>query len=324
MGWIGILALVIAALGFVGCATTTETVAVGSVPDSIRSEFKLDPFYQKLVMAGPLPVVSSGKVNDYALLEARWLILKELEGRDDLLATMASNHLRFAVMAFDEYTTDLPEQRNMKPKAFWDRRARGLGASKEEPVVSCGEENLLCFPGDQYAKENILIHEFAHAIQGFGLDTVDPTFSPRLRAAYEDAQKNGRFVGVYAGTNPYEYWAEGVQDWFGNNRENDAYHNHVNTRSELEEYDPTLAALCREVFGPRQWTYHKPMERSAEERSHLHGYDFSKAPTFAWPAAIKDATKNVPDPERPGSQGIAGAHSRLFKRAESATLATTP
>jgi hypothetical protein len=297
MGWIGILALVIAALGFVGCATTTETVAVGPVPDSIRSEFKLDQFYQKLIMAGPLPVVSSGKVNDYALLEARWLILKELEGRDDLLATMASNHLRFAVMAFDEYTTDLPEQRNMKPKAFWDRRARGLGASKKEPVVSCGEENLLCFPGDQYAKENILIHEFAHAIQGFGLDTLDPTFSPRLRAAYEDAQKNGRFVGVYAGTNPYEYWAEGVQDWFGNNRENDAYHNHVNTRAELEEYDPALAALCREVFGPREWTYLKPVDRSPEELFHLRGYHFSKAPAFAWPAAIKDATKNVPDPK---------------------------
>jgi hypothetical protein len=289
----GLMAVLVSA-----CTTSVRQEAkVGPVPESIRREFSLDPFYQKLVMAGPLPVVASTKVNDFALLEARWLVLKELAGRDDLLATMASNHLRFAVMAFDEYTTDLPEQRNMKPKAFWDRRARGLGASKEEPVVSCGEENLLCFPDDPYAKENILIHEFAHAIQGFGLDTLDPTFSPRLRAAYEDAQKLGRFVGFYAGTNPYEYWAEGVQDWFGNNRENDAYHNHVNTRAELEEYDPTLASLCREVFGPREWTYHKPMERSAEERAHLRGYDFSKTPTFAWRASIKDATKSVSDPK---------------------------
>ncbi len=248
-------------------------------------------------MAGPLPVVASSKVNDFALLEARWLILKVMEGREDLLSVMASNKLRFAVMAHDEFTTDLPEQRHMKPKAFWDRRARGLGASKRSPVVSCGEENLLCFPGDQYAKENILIHEFAHAIQGFGLDTLDPTFSQRLRAAYDDAQKNGRFVGFYAGSNPYEYWAEGVQDWFGNNRENDAYHNHVNTRAELEEYDPALAALCLEVFGPREWTYRKPMDRSPDERRHLRGYDFSKSPMFAWPEAIKDATKNVPDPK---------------------------
>jgi hypothetical protein len=298
--WCGafLLAVCLITLGSVGCATTKSTTAsVGPVPESIRSQFKLDPFYQKLVMAGPLPVVASTNVNDFALLEARWLILKELEGRDDLLATMASNKLRFAVMAYNEYTTDLPEQRGMKPKAFWDRRARGLGASKQAPVVSCGEENLLGFTGDQYAKENILIHEFAHAIQGFGLDTVDPTFSPRLRAAYEDAQKHGRFVGFYAGSNPYEYWAEGVQDWFGNNRENDTYHNHVNTRAELKEYDPQLAALCEEVFGPREWTYHKPADRPESERRHLRGYDFSKSPVFAWPEAIKDATKNVPDPK---------------------------
>jgi hypothetical protein len=296
--WLRCVALWIVAASLIGCATVSEKpVAVGPVPEAVRAELKLAPFYQKFVAAGPLPIVASAEVDDHALLEARWLILKMMEGREDLLSVMASNKLRFAIMAHDEFTTDLPEQARMMPKAFWDRRARGLGASPQIPVVSCGEENLLCFPGDQYAKENILIHEFAHAIQGFGLDTVDPTFSKRLQAAYDDAQKNGRYVGFYAGSNSYEYWAEAVQSWFGNNRENDPYHNHVNTRAELKAYDPALAALCEEVFGPREWTYLKPMDRPESERAHLRGYDFSKSPTFAWPEAIKDATKNVPDPK---------------------------
>ena len=38
----------------------------------------------------------------------------------------------------------------MTPKAYWDKRARGLGATPERPAVSCGEENLLNLQGDWY------------------------------------------------------------------------------------------------------------------------------------------------------------------------------
>jgi hypothetical protein len=58
---------------------------------------------------------------------------------------------------------------------------------------------------------------------------VDPTFDPRLKAAYDSAMKAGLWRGKYAGTNHHEYWAEGVQSWFDDNRENDHDHNHVNT-----------------------------------------------------------------------------------------------
>ncbi len=77
-----------------------------------------------------------------------------------------------------------------------------------------------------------------------GLNRVDPTFEERLLEAWEDAKEQGLWRGTYAITNPAEYWAEAVQSWFDDNRENDALHNRVNTRAELEEYDPALAALC--------------------------------------------------------------------------------
>src|SRR5262249_53392705 len=163
-----------------------------------------------------------------------------------------------------------------------DRRARGLGAEPGAPAVSSAEENLLCFPGDPYAAENICVHELAHAVHDMGMVTVDPTFDWRLRAAFEHAKRTGLWRGTYAGTDHHEYWAEGVQSWFDNNRQNDALHNDVNTRAKLMAYDPDLAGLCHEVFGDLPWRYHKPMERAAEDRAHLAGYDPTRAPRFVW------------------------------------------
>ena len=98
--------------------------------------------------------------------------------------------------------------------------------------------------------------------------------------------KAGLWKGKYASVNHHEYFAEGVQSWFDNNRENDHDHNHVNTRAELLEYDPGLAALCREVFGDTELKYTKPATRLT---GHLAGYDPAKAPTFVWPERLRKA-----------------------------------
>ena len=225
----------------------------GPISSRLREEWKLDRFYQKQVDAGGLLVVGSAKVSDHALAEAAWIVGRMLEGRKDLLQAMRKNRVRVAVMAANEYTTDLPEHRKLKPKQYWDRRARGLGATLSNPVVSCGEENLLGYPGDPYPNENIFVHEFAHAIHGTGLSTTDPTFDRRLRAVYHAAIKRGLWKNTYAATNHSEYWAEGVQSWFDDNAPPDALHNNIRTRAKLKEYDPALAKLCQEVFGDGEW-----------------------------------------------------------------------
>jgi cyclophilin family peptidyl-prolyl cis-trans isomerase len=257
------------------------------VPEALRQELRLDRFYQKHIAVAGFPIVGSSNVSDYALSEAAWILTRMLTGRDDLLRAMATQHVRLAVMAWNEYTTDLPEQRAMKPRVFWYRRARGLGGQ----VVSCGEENLLGYPNDPYATENLLIHEFAHAVQHYGLRAVDPTFAQRLKSAYASATQRGLWQGTYAGTNPSEYWAEAAQSWFDDNRENDALHNHVNTRAELQEYDPDLARLCAEVFGQNPWRYQKPKHRPPADRAHLAGFDPAAAPRFRW--------REEPVPEAP-------------------------
>ena len=264
---------------------------VQSVPAEIRQRFQLSPFYQKHVGVSGLPIVGSAQVSNWALLEASWIVRHMLEGREGLLRAMATNRVRLAVMAWNEFTTDVPEHSDLVTQVYWDRRARGLGATRARPAVSCAEENLLGYPGDPYSTENILIHEFAHAIHGMGLSQTDPTFDARLKAAFQDATKRGLWKGTYAGSNASEYWAEGVQDWFDDNRQNDALHNHVNTRAELKEYDPTLAALCAEVFGDGAWRYQKPAARAPADRAHLDGLESAAKPRFVW--------REAPIPSKP-------------------------
>lgn len=266
-----------------GCAQGREVVPV---PAAMRATFKLSDFYAKAVDAGGFPIVASAKVSDTALKEAAYLIDRMLDRRDDLRAALAKNNVRFSVMAAEEMTTDLPEHSDLKPKDWWDRRARGLGATDARPAVSCGEENLLCSPGDPYSAENILIHEFAHAIHERGLNTVDPKFAGELKRIFNAGRSKGLWKGKYAGKNRNEYWAEGVQSWFDTNRENDHDHNHVNTRAELKEYDPELATLVESIFGDREWRYVRPADR--KEPGHFRGYDAAKAKKFAWPERLRN------------------------------------
>ncbi len=255
------------------------------IPATLRSDFNLDPFYQQAVVLEGFPIVASQRVSTHALREATWIVQHMLVGRSDLLHAMASNRVRLAVMAWNEFTTDIPEHAHLQPKVYWDRRARGLGATPNAPAVSCGEENLLGHPNDPYSTENILIHEFAHAIHKTGLNSIDPTFDSRLSQTFHSATNRGLWKGTYAAVNHHEYWAECVQSWFDNNRENDALHNHVNTRAELRAYDPPAAALCQEVFGDRPWRYLKPDQRPEPDRRHLAGLKPDSLPRFQWRAA---------------------------------------
>jgi len=256
--------------------------SVGPVPDELRAAEGLDEFYAKYIAVAGFPILGSSRVSDAALREAAWIVRHMLQGRNDVLAELTGNGVHLVVMAYDEYTTDVPEHAHLKfadeGPAFWDRRARGLGGNP----VSCAEENLLCHPGDPYSTENILIHEFAHIIHGQGVGSLDPTFDERLATTFEQARERGLWQGTYAATNRSEYWAEAVQSWFDNNRQDDSLHNHVDTRIELLEYDPQLAALCKEVFGDGDWRYLKPAQRAAADRAHLSVEDLSNLPPFEW------------------------------------------
>lgn len=263
--------------------------------------FKVDPFHTKCTSAGGFPIVASARVSDFALLEAAHLVDALLTARPDVRRALVDSGTRLCILAHDEFTTDLPEFAflaegapegfpGLSGRDYWDARARGTGGSATDPYCSCGEENLLGYEGDPYAAECVLIHEFAHAVHLRGMANVDPSFDARLRAAYDAALREGLWQGTYASVNHHEYFAEGVQSWFDDNRVDDHDHNHVHRRSQLVEYDPRLAALCREVFGDTELRYTKPATRLS---GHLAGYDPATAPRFAWPARLAEAQARI-------------------------------
>lgn len=266
----------------------------------------LPAIYTQQASAEGFLVVASKRVNPYALKEAVYIVNQMLAKRPDVRAAMIKSGARLSIMAHDEFTTDLPEWswladepvrgfEGISTRDYRDARARGMGGSETDPYCSCAEENLLGYEGDPYSTENILIHELAHNIHLRGMNNVDPTFDKRVREAWTTAMKEGLWKGKYASVNHHEYFAEGVQSWFDDNRENDHDHNHVNTRAELLEYDPRLAALCREVFGDTVFRYTKPATRLT---GHLAGYDPTTAPRFELPPRLKEAKTRIREAAR--------------------------
>jgi hypothetical protein len=242
------------------------TATVGPVPASLD----VDPFYTKYVDANGIPVLSSGKVPDAALLVMRDIINTMLAARSDLRRSMIERRWRTGVIAEVEMTPDIPEYAdNKRPGAprdepvnqadrdYHSRRSRGLGGN---PTTGA-EENLLGYPGTRYYGEHIFVHEFSHAIMS-AVRRVDPAMHAEIVAAYDAAKAAGKYVGVngnnhYALTNASEYWAEGAQWWFFSNY-GECFAGSVKVESpdELKAYDPTLFELLGRVFD----THHIPMD----------------------------------------------------------------
>ena len=269
--------------GTVSTPYTNQAINISEpVPPSftVRQAFELDPFYQQWVDVEGLPVVASEKVNPYALKEAAWLIWQMIGHRPEILHVLVQKRVRFVVIGHTEITTDIPEYSDQGPD-FLVYRFRGLGGGglSGHIAVSSSEENLLHYPGG--GSHSIMIHEWAHAIHRFGLNTVAPTFNNRLQIVYDAAMEKGLWQGTYASSDRGEYWAVGTRAWFYPNVGDSSY-NYGNTRQALKEYDPALAALLAEVYGDSGWRYTSPAARI--HLPHLQGFNPQDSPTFqGWP-----------------------------------------
>jgi hypothetical protein len=260
------LAVVVsAAVLIAGCSDGTRYIGSNAEPaacDAPRPpppELALDEFYTKYVDARGIPVVSSASVSDLALDRACDIAVHVLGKREDVRAPLVRNGMRVAVIGHDQVMTDIPEYRDLYsafPELDWDRDARSVGATLERPVSSVAEENLLCLAEDLFIGEAMLVHSIAHGLRRLGILELEVGWDARLRSAYDTALSGGLWADTHAATAADQYWAEGVQDWYDANQQAmpaDGLHNHVNTRSELTEYDPELAVLIAEYVPDDSW-----------------------------------------------------------------------
>jgi len=227
----------------------TSDCRVVAVPDSVRAAYHLDSFYKKYANAGGLPVLASDKPVDRTLQLACMLVKEMTSERLDVQGALLASKVTFAILGRDELTTDIPEYRDLPD--YYDTRSRGLGGH----TGLCAEENVVCDrQHDAYRGQSVCVHEFAHTIAIYGLLGADGSFEDRLADAYRRAREAGLWPNTLAAQDAQEYWAEGVQSWYGSNLEADppdGVHGPVNTQKELESYDRALYNLIDELL-PRE------------------------------------------------------------------------
>jgi hypothetical protein len=248
---------------------------------------KCDPFYKKHVRARLLPVLSSDKAPDAALLEANYLVRQMFAYRHDILQDMTGYGLRFVVLGEKDKLADIPELKGSNAATAGDKASRVLSCTAKRKMIACGAENLLASKGDPHAGESILIREFARAVHVLtalrpfdeefenrsdryketpqrGVTRIDVRLDATLKKLHKKAIAKGLWKNTIAAGNHVDYWVEGVQSWFDANAQDCPGHSQVNTRKELEAYDPALAKLIAELFlhpARMDWRYKPPAAR---------------------------------------------------------------
>lgn len=222
----------------------------GPVPILLRdAPYNLDKFYQQYCDASGIPILSSAQVNPDALRIAKSRIdIMTQKLSPAIIHSMVTSKARIAIIGQHEVMTDIPENAKLNqdyPGKDWNKRSRGLGPTMKRPVTSVGEENILCLKGNRIPGSDLFVHEFAHTIHRLGLNNAVPNFQFELDTAYKEAVvKRNLWKNTYASKNSQEYWAMAVQTWFNvNDSPGGKDENYINTRSQLQSYDPVLYNL---------------------------------------------------------------------------------
>jgi hypothetical protein len=155
-------------------------------------------------------------VDDLALQLACGKVTKMLALAQQAKANLLEWQAELHIIGRNQHTSDLPELHGYRGKDWdksthqdIDRRTRGVGGL----YSSCGEENLLGLPSDRYrGGSDIGVHEFAHAVMNFALDNA---LRNSIQERHRRATSAGLWNGLYAATNPQEYWAELSMWYFG-------------------------------------------------------------------------------------------------------------
>ena len=255
----------------------------------IREKYGIPIFYSHIESVNGLIVASSSVTSDYAFKETGYIIRNMVNNCNIIIDALNKNNCYLTIISHNNNITDLPEYSDLKPAQYWNWRIRGVSLPKGNKMFCCGEENLLCYKGDPYWNENVLIHEFAHAIHLIAMPEIDPNFDSNLEKVYNKAIQKGLWNGTYSATDKEEYFAEGVQYWFMANGYSDGIHTNIANRNDLTRYDPDLAILIYNIFGDNPWNYTRPHQRLKSENKHLEGYDRDKAPKYILNKHIPDA-----------------------------------
>jgi len=237
--------------------TGDADVEVTGIPPELTEMYKAHryadeclAYYTKYIDAGGIAIVGNRYVRDEQFYLAREVILLMTSKRPELRKPLSLNNAsygfkdrvcrvilvntaepidsEFNYIRRDTWGWAIPE----KPDGFY-----GRGQAIYDPwayypdnpdnilppyyiVALIGWNPFRDEPERIYIGIEVLVHEFAHALDGIAIRQLDPTFVERLKAAYQagcilpETTNTNLYKNAYGCRNPLEYWATHVQDWF--------------------------------------------------------------------------------------------------------------
>ena len=236
------------------------TDADGNPTASRSHDVPVEDYYtQRLTTKTGIVVKADDTVAADSLAAAGAQVDVEL-GRTDngIAASMAGNHASLAVYSPQENVYLLPEHRGWFNKDMY--AVEGYGGSMDNGAVSSiAERNILRLRGTEdgsdtgYPDENILIHEFGHAVKLVGMEQLeDQSLSREFQSLYHSRKDSGMWSNTYAIGNDDEFFATLATIWFDVMSEapdfEDGVRSPVNTREDLKRYDPAAYSFCAKIF----------------------------------------------------------------------------
>jgi hypothetical protein len=222
----------------------------------------------KYVWCRGFPILGTKEVSDKAMLEADRIVRNMFRYRHDVLKAIIDANVQLAVVAPGQSQKEIPHVKKIRRKWFISEEG---SPAKEIPFVRfcTAESNLLESPGNPAPGENLLIRDMAllmYYITGLreidseydkrrhmqqyekGLERIDRRFDDKVKKLYRKARKQNLWTGTPAMKNRFNYFAEGVQSFFNSNQIIASGSKSVNTREQLQAYDPDMALFISDIF----------------------------------------------------------------------------
>ncbi|MBC7712251.1 MAG: hypothetical protein H7177_02870 [Rhizobacter sp.] len=240
---------------------TEKIAAAGEELDSVTgkviAKLSLTEFYKKSKEINGLIVKGSVSIEDISLVKAGATIEKMLSKREDIRARMILNRADIVVIAKSENYCDIPEARNLRDVKTFDGRSFcdicGGGGVPGRPITTVCEDNLLKTTKDPYfGTEDILTHEFAHAIHILGMEERDKTSLTNLYNKAKEKkifEKNYKGEPTYMMANEQEFFACLSAAWFGvHNPKSLSVSQELVNRNSIREKLPDMYEFMKTIY----------------------------------------------------------------------------
>lgn len=236
-----------------------EITVAGNKIKNIAGEYALeqtiavteyDAFYQQeIVMDCGVKILGTKNVRPEAMTKAEEM-LEIILANEAIAKRMGEAGCMLGIFGEGEIAYDILEHRYTYDENYL--YVEGFGGT---PLASIKDANVLRLREEDYwtnyADESILVHEFGHTVQNYGL--TDAQYREWENIYNESVTKGGKWPNSYAGSNSSEYFATLSAIWFNAmddtwDGEWDGVRGPVNTRSELKAYDKAAYDFLSEIY----------------------------------------------------------------------------